>query len=117
MIRTRELVKKYGSFTAVDGVNLNIPSGEIYGFLGPNGSGKTSTIMMLLGIVPPTRGEIFLFDERYADMVTFAVQAGYAINLWQKLTGDIGGDTASERDASDLKLNHVAVDLSVGYLF
>ncbi len=66
MIRTNALVKKYGSFTAVDGVNLNIPTGEIYGFLGPNGSGKTSTIMMLLGIVRPTGGEIFLFDERYS---------------------------------------------------
>jgi ABC-type multidrug transport system ATPase subunit len=65
MIRTNNLVKKYGSFTAVDGVSLNIPSGEIYGFLGPNGAGKTSTIMMLLGMTPATSGEIFLFDEPY----------------------------------------------------
>ncbi|RKX79029.1 MAG: hypothetical protein DRP87_04585 [Spirochaetes bacterium] len=65
MIKTRGLVKKYGSFTAVDGVDLNIPTGEIYGLLGPNGAGKTSTIMMLLGIVKPTRGDIFLFGEPY----------------------------------------------------
>jgi ABC-2 type transport system ATP-binding protein len=65
MIRTAGLVKKYGSFTAVDGINLNIPRGEIYGFLGPNGAGKTTTIMMLLGISRPTAGEIFLFGERY----------------------------------------------------
>jgi ABC-type multidrug transport system ATPase subunit len=65
MIRTEELVKRYGDFVAVDRVNLNIPAGEIYGFLGPNGSGKTSTIMMLLGIIPATSGRVYLFDEVY----------------------------------------------------
>jgi ABC-type multidrug transport system ATPase subunit len=64
MIRTRGLVKRYGAFTAVDGVDLAIPRGEIYGFLGPNGAGKTSTIMMLLGVSRPTSGEIWLFGER-----------------------------------------------------
>ncbi len=66
MIQTKDLTKLYGKFAAVDGVNLNIPAGEIYGFLGPNGAGKTSTIMMLLGIVKPTRGEIHLFEEKYS---------------------------------------------------
>ncbi|MGA2764157.1 MAG: ABC transporter ATP-binding protein [Spirochaetia bacterium] len=65
MIETRGLTKRYGSFLAVDGINLTIPRGEIYGFLGPNGAGKTSTIMMLLGIVRPTAGEIRLFGEAY----------------------------------------------------
>jgi ABC-type multidrug transport system ATPase subunit len=59
-------VKRYGSFTAVDSIDLNIPRGEIYGFLGPNGAGKTTTIMMLLGITRPTAGEIWLFDEPYS---------------------------------------------------
>jgi ABC-2 type transport system ATP-binding protein len=63
MIQTRGLVKRYGSFTAVDGVELNIPRGEVYGFLGPNGAGKTTTIMMLLGITRPPEGEIRLFGE------------------------------------------------------
>ncbi len=63
VIQTRGLVKRYGAFTAVDGVDLNIPRGEVYGFLGPNGAGKTSTIMMLLGITRPTAGEIRLFGE------------------------------------------------------
>jgi ABC-type multidrug transport system ATPase subunit len=66
MIQTKNLTKRYGKFTAVDGINLNIPAGEIYGFLGPNGAGKTSTIMMLLGIVKPTTGEIRLFEEAYS---------------------------------------------------
>jgi ABC-type multidrug transport system ATPase subunit len=65
MIQTRNLTKRYGTFTAVDGINLNIRPGEIYGFLGPNGAGKTSTIMMLLGIVKPTSGEIRLFDRTF----------------------------------------------------
>jgi len=64
MIRTRGLVKKYGAFTAVDGIDLSIQPGEIYGFLGPNGAGKTTTILMLLGITRPTAGEIRLFGER-----------------------------------------------------
>jgi ABC-2 type transport system ATP-binding protein len=66
MIQTKGLVKKYGSFTAVDGIDLKIPRGEIYGFLGPNGAGKTSTIMMLLGITRPTAGEIRIFGELYS---------------------------------------------------
>jgi len=65
MIQTKGLVKRYGSFTAVDGIDLNIPRGQIYGFLGPNGAGKTSTIMMLLGITRPTAGEIRLLGEPY----------------------------------------------------
>ena len=64
-ITARDLAKRYGRVRAVDGIDLNIRSGEIYGFLGPNGSGKTTTIMMLLGVLKPTRGRIELFGERY----------------------------------------------------
>jgi ABC-type multidrug transport system ATPase subunit len=48
------LTKMYGSILAVDGLNLNVPRGSIYGFLGRNGAGKTSTIKMLLGLTRPT---------------------------------------------------------------
>jgi ABC-2 type transport system ATP-binding protein len=64
MIRTIDLTKKYGSFTAVDAVTLSISRGEIYGLIGPNGAGKTTTMMMLLGITQPTSGDIYLFGER-----------------------------------------------------
>jgi ABC-2 type transport system ATP-binding protein len=67
VIRARGLVKRYGRFTAVDGIDLAVNAGEIYGFLGPNGAGKTSTIMMLLGITPPTSGEIRLFGEPFTE--------------------------------------------------
>ncbi len=57
-IRASKLVKKFGDFTAVNQVSFEVHSGEIFGFLGPNGSGKTTTIRMMLGLVPPTAGEI-----------------------------------------------------------
>jgi len=55
-IETRELTKTYGSFVAVDQLNLRIGEGEVFGFLGPNGAGKTTTILMLLGLTEPTSG-------------------------------------------------------------
>jgi ABC-2 type transport system ATP-binding protein len=58
VIRTRGLTKRFGSFTAVDHVDLEVPAGARYGFLGPNGSGKTTTVRMLLGLVYATEGTI-----------------------------------------------------------
>lgn len=57
-IRTTELTRRFGSQTAVDGVDLAVPRGAVYGFLGPNGSGKTTTIRMLLGLMSPHAGTI-----------------------------------------------------------
>jgi ABC-type multidrug transport system ATPase subunit len=64
LIRTKNLTKVFGKFTAVNDVSLDIRRGEVYGFLGPNGSGKTTTMMMLLGLLQPTSGEILLFGEK-----------------------------------------------------
>ncbi len=58
VIETVGLTKKYGRFTAVNNLNLEVRAGEIFGLLGPNGSGKTTTILMLLGLTEPTRGEV-----------------------------------------------------------
>ena len=63
MIRTTALTKSYGSVLAVDGVDLDVRAGDIYGFLGANGSGKTTTVRMLLGLVLATSGEIELLGE------------------------------------------------------
>ena len=57
-VLTRDLTKRFRGQTAVDAVDLRVPAGAVYGFLGPNGSGKTTTIRMLLSLVTPTRGEI-----------------------------------------------------------
>jgi ABC-2 type transport system ATP-binding protein len=56
-IRTRALTKKYGEFTAVNNLDLEVSQGEIFGLLGPNGAGKTTTILMLLGLSEATKGE------------------------------------------------------------
>lgn len=58
MIRTAALTKRFGAVLAVDGIDLDVREGDRYGFLGPNGSGKTTTVRMILGLVYPTSGEI-----------------------------------------------------------
>lgn len=58
VIETRDLMKRYGSFTAVDSLNLSVSQGEVFGLLGPNGAGKTTTILMLLGLTEPSGGNV-----------------------------------------------------------
>ena len=58
MIRLNHLTKRYGKFTAVDNIDLVVPSGELFGFLGPNGAGKTTTFRMIAGILRPTSGTV-----------------------------------------------------------
>jgi lipooligosaccharide transport system ATP-binding protein len=58
MIRARGLVKRFGSFTAVDGIDFSVSRGEAFGFLGPNGAGKSSTMRMIGCVSPPTEGEL-----------------------------------------------------------
>jgi ABC-2 type transport system ATP-binding protein len=58
VIRLNHLTKCYGKFTAVDNIDLVIPSGELFGFLGPNGAGKTTTFRMIAGILRPTSGSV-----------------------------------------------------------
>ncbi|MGD8806293.1 MAG: ABC transporter ATP-binding protein, partial [Chloroflexota bacterium] len=55
-VQTVDLVKRFGDFTAVDGLTFTVERGEIFGFLGPNGAGKTTTIRMLMGLIQPTSG-------------------------------------------------------------
>ena len=66
IIETHALRKTFGRLTAVDHLHLIVPQGSIYGFLGPNGAGKTTTIRMLLRLIYPTSGEVYLFGEPLA---------------------------------------------------
>ncbi len=66
-IATSGLTKRFGSRTVVDAVGLQVPRGSVFGFLGPNGSGKTTTIRMLLGLVAPSAGSIELLGEPMPD--------------------------------------------------
>jgi ABC-2 type transport system ATP-binding protein len=63
VLQTHELKKVFGSFRAVDGASITVRRGQVYGFLGPNGSGKTTTIAMILGLLHPTSGTVTLFGE------------------------------------------------------
>ncbi|QHL86541.1 ATP-binding cassette domain-containing protein [Nibribacter ruber] len=63
LIHTQDLRYSYGNQEVLKGLNLEIPKGSIYGFLGPNGSGKTTTIRLLLGLLQPKKGSIHLFGQ------------------------------------------------------
>ncbi|MCX6383876.1 MAG: ABC transporter ATP-binding protein [Actinobacteria bacterium] len=63
MINVENLVKKFGSLTAVDKISFSVAEGEIFGFLGPNGAGKTTTIRMLTTLIAPTSGNVLIDDK------------------------------------------------------
>jgi ABC-2 type transport system ATP-binding protein len=77
-IEVRDLVKRFGEFTAVDGVSFTVERGEVVGYLGPNGSGKTTTIRMLLGLLRPTSGSAFVLGhDVVADAEWIRLRSGY----------------------------------------
>ena len=63
MLELRGVVKRYGKFVAVKGIDLEVRRGEIFGFLGPNGAGKTTTIRMVAGVLQPTDGQLLVAGE------------------------------------------------------
>lgn len=89
-IEAKELTRKFGSFTAVDHVDFRIRRGEIFGFLGSNGCGKTTTMKMLTGLIPPSSGEAWLFGKSVnAKDMSIRQKLGYmtqAFSLYDELT-------------------------------
>jgi ribosome-dependent ATPase len=89
-IVARHLTRRFGAFTAVNDVSFEIDRGEIFGFLGSNGCGKSTTMKMLTGLLPATAGEAFLFGERVdADGTDTRRRVGYmsqAFSLYTELT-------------------------------
>jgi ABC-2 type transport system ATP-binding protein len=85
------LVKTFGTTRALDGLDLEVASGEVHGFLGPNGSGKTTAIRILLGLLRADRGEVTLLGgDPWADAVALHRRLAYVpgdVTLWGKLTG------------------------------
>lgn len=67
VIETRNLCKTYGKYKAVDHMELHVPQGCVYGFIGPNGAGKSTTMKMLLGLVHPSAGQVFLLGKELTE--------------------------------------------------
>ncbi len=60
LVEVKDLTKRFGKLTAVDGIRLSIPAGEAFGLLGPNGAGKTTTVSMMCGLLAPTSGDVVI---------------------------------------------------------
>ena len=91
MIELIALTKRYGSFTAVDALDLHVPKGELFGFLGPNGAGKTTTLRMIAGILRPTAGSVRISGlDVAADPIAAKRILGFIPDrpfIYEKLTG------------------------------
>src|SRR5690625_3669353 len=91
ILKTENLTKRFGTVTALDGVNIEVNKGEVYGFIGPNGAGKSTTIRILLGILKATEGRAEIFGEDvWKQAVELHKRIAYVpgdVNLWPNLTG------------------------------
>lgn len=118
-IDIKDLVKKFGTFAALDGLNLAVQTGEVHGFLGPNGSGKSTTIRVVLGLLRKTSGEVSLFgNDPWHNAVNLHKRLAYVpgdVNFWPNLTGgeiiDLLGDLRGGLDEKRRKELLRAFDL------
>ncbi len=90
IIKTRGLTRRFGTFTAVDALSIEVPAGSIFAFLGANGSGKSTTIRMLIGLIRPTAGaievdgvDVIAHPRRVRDRIGYM---GQKVSLYQGLT-------------------------------
>jgi ABC-2 type transport system ATP-binding protein len=89
-LRTEGLSKRYGRLLALDGLDLVVSAGEVFGFLGPNGAGKSTTIRLVLGLARPTAGRAWVFDTDAADVAAahrLLAHVPADVALWPQLTG------------------------------
>jgi ABC-2 type transport system ATP-binding protein len=91
MIELKNLTKRFGSFTAVNRVNLTVPRGELFGFLGPNGAGKTTSLRMIAGILQPSDGAVTIGGvDINKDPAAAKAKLGFIPDrpfIYEKLTG------------------------------
>jgi ABC-2 type transport system ATP-binding protein len=91
VVRTEQLSKRYGHTIALDGLDLEIEAGEVFGYLGPNGAGKSTTIGLLLGLIRPSSGRAQIFGlDAWRDAPAIHRRLAYVpaeANLWPSLTG------------------------------
>ena len=90
-LETVKMSKKFGKFTALDGIDLKVNEGEVFGYIGPNGAGKTTTIRVLLGILQASEGSAKVFGlDAWKEAVEIHKRIAYVpgdVNLWPNLTG------------------------------
>ncbi|WP_042220620.1 ABC transporter ATP-binding protein [Oceanobacillus manasiensis] len=91
IIEVKNVTKQFGKFTALDGVDMQVNKGEVYGFIGPNGAGKSTTIRILLGIIKASKGSVQIFGkDAWQEAVSIHERIAYVpgdVNLWPNLTG------------------------------
>ena len=98
-IETHDLIKRYGSRTVVDHVNVEVEQGSIVGLLGPNGAGKTTTFYMIVGIIQPDEGVVWVWDA-FAQEVRSDDRFGlFAHQSLDELRPDFTFDGKSSDDA------------------
>ncbi|MGO4534270.1 ABC transporter ATP-binding protein [Leifsonia sp. 2MCAF36] len=127
-IATSGLTKRFRSRAVVDGLDLNVPRGSVFGFLGPNGSGKTTTIRMLLGLVSPSAGSIQVLGEAMPDRgarvlprvgalvegPAFAPYLSGAANLVRRDTADRYAPGATRTSRVETALERVGLSHAAG---
>ena len=123
MLTLKNLTKTFNSLIAVNNINLLIPKGELFGFLGPNGAGKTTTIKMIVGLLSPTSGNIYLNDiDVWKNPIKSKMKIGYIPDqpyLYDKLTGReylyfSGGLYRLKKDTIKEKIDELTETLKIG---
>ncbi|MHC4753223.1 MAG: ATP-binding cassette domain-containing protein [Planctomycetota bacterium] len=127
-IEVKILTKRYGSARGVEGLSFNIEEGEIFGYLGPNGSGKTTTIRCLMGLLRPTSGQCRVLGQRVVPgQATQHRRVGYLpgeFRIWPRLKARkslrilaaLGGDTVKRRQEELAERLDLDLDRRVGAL-
>jgi len=110
MIRTRNLTRRFGTLTAVDRLNLEVPQGEIFGLVGPDGAGKTTTVRLLCGLMDPTEGQAWVAGHDVASEINavkdsigymaqrFGLYVDLTVEENMRFYADLFGISAGERD-------------------
>jgi ABC-2 type transport system ATP-binding protein len=123
MLQLINLCKKFGSFTAVNDLNINIKAGDFFGFIGQNGAGKTTTIKMITGLYSPTSGKVLINGKDISeDPVAAKFHIGYIPDqpyIYEKLTGReflffSGGLYSLEKNLLRIRIRQIIEALQIG---
>src|SRR6476469_662764 len=90
MITVENLTKRYGGFTAVDGISFEVRPGSVVGFLGPNGAGKSTAMRMMTGLTPPTSGRATILGRPYRELPNPGRQVGVMLDASAQHPGRTG---------------------------